>query len=120
MFEWLERLFWNPYEIARQANWKLEQDKTNNPSLVSKSGLMFTPNEDYTREMAEYDASVDMMFQSDEARQRHKAVILHELDPFWLKVREATEKKIGSKLSDSTWNDPKVRERWRQRLNMVR
>ena len=39
---------------------------------------------------------------------------------FWTSVRTQAEKKIGAKLPDKVWNEEAVREKWRQRLNIVR
>ena len=39
---------------------------------------------------------------------------------FWASVRTTAEKKIGAKISDNAWKDEAVREKWRQRLNMVK
>ena len=41
-------------------------------------------------------------------------------EAFWVSVRAEAEKKIGAKLPDKVWNEEAVREKWRQRLNMVK
>lgn len=68
------------------------------------------------------DVSVAISASTDRANAAPLASSIREADEtvFWASVRTAAEKKLGAKLSDSAWSDEKVRERWRQRLNMVK
>ena len=108
MFEWLKRLFSPPRDEV------VCEDQT-----FSASSTMFHIHPDARRVLL---SDNDMAPDTDRANAAPLArVIIDPEDPvFWASVRVAAEKKLGTRLSDKTWNDPFVRERWRQRLNMVK
>ena len=108
MFEWLKRLFSPPRDEV------VCEDQT-----FSASSTMFHIHPDARRVLL---SDNDMAPDTDRANAAPLAQVINEADlsVFWSSVREAAEKKLGAKLSNAAWNDPLVRERWRQKLGMVR
>ena len=100
MFDWLKRLF------------------AASGTLPDHSAAPQWAKDAYEKDIG-YAPSIAISTSTQRANAASLARAMDEV-AFWASVRAAAEKKIGGKLPDKVWNEEAVREKWRQRLNMVK